>query len=61
MIRKECFGALVLVTCHKIPNGVGVCHTQRMRRPDICLYLGPADRAELLALTANRNTPRKLV
>ena len=32
-----------------------------MRRPDICLYLGPADRAELQALIANRNTPRKLV
>ncbi|WP_430464084.1 helix-turn-helix domain-containing protein [Tabrizicola sp.] len=32
-----------------------------MRRPDICLYLGPAERAELQALIANRNTPRKLV
>ena len=32
-----------------------------MRRSDICLYLGPADRAELQALIANRNTPRKLV
>ncbi|MFD1510372.1 helix-turn-helix domain-containing protein [Lacimonas salitolerans] len=32
-----------------------------MRRSDICLYLGPADRAELRALTTNRNTPRKLV
>ena len=31
-----------------------------MRRSDICLYLGPADRAELQALIANRNTPRKL-
>ena len=38
-----------------------VCHTLRMRRCDICLCLGPADRAELEALTANRNTPRKLV
>ncbi len=32
-----------------------------MRRSDICLYPGPADRAELQALIANRNTPRKLV
>ncbi len=32
-----------------------------MRRADICLYLGPADRSELQALIANRNTPRKLV
>jgi hypothetical protein len=32
-----------------------------MRRSDICLYLGPADRAELQALLSNRNTPRKLV
>jgi transposase len=31
-----------------------------MRRSDICLYLGPADRAELQALLNNRNTPRKL-
>ena len=32
-----------------------------MRRSDICLYVGPADRAELQALISNRNTPRKLV
>ncbi|MCA3642508.1 MAG: hypothetical protein IOC63_11740 [Methylobacterium sp.] len=32
-----------------------------MRRTDICLYLGPAARAELQALLTNRNTPRKLV
>jgi len=32
-----------------------------MRRNDICLYLGPADRAELQALITNRNTTRKLV
>ena len=32
-----------------------------MRRDDICLYLGPAGRAELQALIANRNTSRKLV
>ena len=31
-----------------------------MRRTDICLYLSPADRAELEALQSNRNTPRKL-
>jgi transposase len=32
-----------------------------MRRDDNCLYLGPANRAELEALIANRNTARKLV
>ncbi len=37
------------------------CHTLRMRRSDICLYLGPADRAELQALITSRNTSRKLV
>lgn len=31
-----------------------------MRRADICLYLGPADRAELHALLTNRNKSRKL-
>ena len=31
-----------------------------MRRPDICLYICSADRAELQALLSNRNTPRKL-
>lgn len=35
-------------------------HDRRMRRSDICLYLGPADRAELQALLTNRNTARKL-
>jgi transposase len=32
-----------------------------MRRDDICLYLGAADRAQLHALRDDRNTPRKLV
>ncbi len=32
-----------------------------IRRDDICLYLGPADRAELQVLLTYRNTPRKLV
>jgi len=32
-----------------------------MRRNDIWLYLGPADRAELQALITNRNTALKLV
>ena len=52
---------LVLATCHKIPKGSLVCHTGRMRRDDICLYVGPANRAELQVLLTNRNTPRKLV
>ncbi len=38
-----------------------MCDVRRMRRDDICLYLGPADRSELQALITNRNTPRKLV
>ena len=38
-----------------------LCHIRRMRRSDICLYLGPADRAELHALITNPNTSRKLV
>ena len=32
-----------------------------MRRDDICLYVSPADRAELKSLVFNRNTPRKQV
>jgi transposase len=32
-----------------------------MRRDDICLYLGPAERSELQALITNRNSPSKLV
>ena len=50
----------MFATCHKIPDGGRVCHTLGMRRSDIFLYLGPADRAELEALVNNRNTPRKL-
>jgi hypothetical protein len=30
-----------------------------MRRDDICLYLGPATRAQLETLLTDRNTPRK--
>ena len=32
-----------------------------MRRDDICLYLGPAHRAQMEAVLTNRNTPRKVV
>ena len=32
-----------------------------MRREDICLYLGYADRAQLQSLLTDRNTPRKIV
>ena len=38
-----------------------MCDIWGMRRDDICLYLGPANRAELQALIANGNTARKLV
>jgi len=51
---------LVFYACHKIPNCYRLWHVREMRRSDICLYLGPADRAELQALLINRNTPRKL-
>jgi len=30
-----------------------------VRRDDICLYLGPADRAKLEAIVSDRNSPRK--
>ena len=32
-----------------------------MRRDDICLHLGPADRAQFQALLIDRNTPRKVI
>ena len=32
-----------------------------MRRDDICLYLGPADREQLQSQITDRNTPRKIV
>jgi len=32
-----------------------------MRRDDICLYLGPADREQLQVMLTDRNTPRKVV
>ena len=32
-----------------------------MRRNDICLYVSPADRAELERIVADRNSPRKWV
>ena len=37
------------------------CQVRGMRRDDICLYLGSADRAELRTLITNRNAARKLV
>lgn len=51
----------MFATGQKIPIGNVTWHMQGMRRDDICLYLGPADRAELQALVSNRNTARKLV
>ena len=44
-----------------IPIGRLVCHSLGMRRDDLCLYLGPAERAQLEALRTDRNTPRKIV
>ena len=38
-----------------------MCHASGIRRDDICLDLGPAERSELQALITNRNTRRKLV
>ena len=36
------------------------CYPRRMRRDDICLYLGPVDREQLRSLLTDRNTPRKV-
>ena len=38
-----------------------MCDAFGMRRDDICLYFGPADRAQLQTLLTDRNTPRKVV
>ena len=38
-----------------------MCRILSVRRDDICLYLGAADRAELQALISNRNPVRKLI
>ena len=38
-----------------------MCHARWMRRDDICLYLCPSDHAQLQALRADRNVPRKVV
>ena len=35
-------------------------YSRGMRRDDICLYLGPADRERLQALLSDRNTPCKV-
>ena len=43
-----------------IPVVALVCYSGCMRRDDICLYLGPADREQLQALLTDRNTPRKV-
>lgn len=38
-----------------------MCPIRRIRRNDICLYLAPADRAEIQTLLTDRNAARKLV
>ena len=43
-----------------IPLVALMCYSRGMRRDDICLYLGPADRKRLQALLTDRNTPRKV-
>jgi transposase len=43
-----------------IPAVAMMCYSRGMRRDDICLYLGPADRERLQALLADRNTPLKV-
>lgn len=53
--------SLVFATWRKIPEGDWVCHCRCMRRDNICLYLGPVGREQLMALCANRNTPGKVV
>lgn len=51
----------MLIARQKISTRGRVCHFRVMRRNDSCLFLGPADRAQLVSLCANRNTPRKVV
>ena len=43
-----------------IPPVALMCYSRGMRRDDICLYLGPAEREQLEALLTDRNTPRKV-
>ena len=43
-----------------IPAVAMMCYSRGMRRDDICLYLGPADRERLQALLTDRNTPLKV-
>ena len=38
-----------------------VCQCRGVTREDICIYLGPAERAQLEALLTDRNTSRKVV
>jgi len=44
-----------------IPFVALVGYSRGMRRDDICLYLGPADREQLQSLLIDQNTPRKIV
>jgi len=43
-----------------MPKAALSWHDRGMGRSDICLYLGPVDRAELEVLRTDRDTPRKL-
>jgi hypothetical protein len=44
-----------------IPIALQISQTAAMRRDDICLYVSPANRAQLNAIIVDRNSPRKLV
>src|SRR6516164_7484744 len=44
-----------------VPMLLQISQTAAMRRDDICLYVSPANRAQLKAVLADRNSPRKLV
>jgi transposase len=44
-----------------IPKSPQISHCADMRRDDICIYVGPASRAELEAIIADRNSPAKHV
>jgi len=56
---KSC--ALIAKFLYLDDDTIRVWHIGGMRRDDIWLYLGPANRAELQALLTDRNTPRTLV
>jgi hypothetical protein len=44
-----------------VPNRPQISQVAAMRRDDICIYVGPASRARLEAIIADRNSTSKAV